>query len=366
MANHDEIARLGRHSKRLKELRQRVRDRRGGEVIVDGRRLVSDLVRWGVPIRELYLVPESVGDPAAAGWLWLACLFFAMAPKLVAHADVLSHAELRRGFGGAARFLASAALDLLFALMLAPLIAFEALAGLLALISARISGGAGFRWSSPPREEAGLAWRAAAKAFLAPTAYGAALEFAGRPDEAQKIYRQVLAEDAHEPTMLAALERMARRDPPTPVIEDAVEGAAYAFQGLGATLSREENTGRRLSLIYAQLALHMRPDFTAAQLLAGGALFELEQYEAAAETFDSIDMRDPLFAEAQIGRSRALSAQDRVEEALETLQHLTLSDEAPAEVYFSMAEIQSSESRFGPASRTSGGHPSRNSLKFST
>jgi TrmH family RNA methyltransferase len=68
MADQDNIERLGRHGRRLKELRKRVKDRRHGEVVVDGRRLVSDLVRWGVPIRELYLVPEVSGEFEAVGW----------------------------------------------------------------------------------------------------------------------------------------------------------------------------------------------------------------------------------------------------------------------------------------------------------
>jgi TrmH family RNA methyltransferase len=68
MADQNDIERLGRHGRRLKDLRRRVRDRREGEVIVDGRRLVSDLVRWGVPIRELYLIPEIAGEFEAVGW----------------------------------------------------------------------------------------------------------------------------------------------------------------------------------------------------------------------------------------------------------------------------------------------------------
>jgi TrmH family RNA methyltransferase len=60
--------RLGRHGTRLKELRRRIRRRREGEVIVDGRRLVSDLVRWEIPIRELYLTPEAAADLQAAVW----------------------------------------------------------------------------------------------------------------------------------------------------------------------------------------------------------------------------------------------------------------------------------------------------------
>ncbi len=61
-----EIERLGRHGARVKDLRRRVKHRRGGEVIVDGRRIASDLVRWGVPILELYLSPETAAAPETA------------------------------------------------------------------------------------------------------------------------------------------------------------------------------------------------------------------------------------------------------------------------------------------------------------
>ena len=68
MAKKSDIERLGRRGRRLKDLRKRVKERREGEVVVDGRRLVSDLVRWSVPIRELYLVPEISGEFEAVGW----------------------------------------------------------------------------------------------------------------------------------------------------------------------------------------------------------------------------------------------------------------------------------------------------------
>jgi len=63
------IERLGRHGARLKDLRRRIKNRRRGEVIVDGRRLVADLVRWGVPISELYLKPEMVAGKESEAWI---------------------------------------------------------------------------------------------------------------------------------------------------------------------------------------------------------------------------------------------------------------------------------------------------------
>ena len=63
------MERLGKHGARVKELRRRIRRRHEGEVIVDGRRLLSDLVRWGVPIRELYLTPEIASDAVVEAWM---------------------------------------------------------------------------------------------------------------------------------------------------------------------------------------------------------------------------------------------------------------------------------------------------------
>jgi TrmH family RNA methyltransferase len=79
------MERLGRNSVRLKELRARVRERRPGEVVVDGRRLVSDLVRWGVPLLELYVAAGTEPDPAmvrAALGVWQveASVFEGLAP----------------------------------------------------------------------------------------------------------------------------------------------------------------------------------------------------------------------------------------------------------------------------------------------
>jgi TrmH family RNA methyltransferase len=74
---------VGRRGKRLKELRRRVRHRRDGEVIVDGRRLVDDLVRWKVPIRELYLATDLSEAPEVAGWSVAASALYTMEPSVL-------------------------------------------------------------------------------------------------------------------------------------------------------------------------------------------------------------------------------------------------------------------------------------------
>jgi len=70
--------RPGKHSPRVRDLRRRIRHRRDGEVVVDGRRLVDDLVRWDIPIGELYLTEPLAGDPAAGRWIEAADQVFAL------------------------------------------------------------------------------------------------------------------------------------------------------------------------------------------------------------------------------------------------------------------------------------------------
>jgi TrmH family RNA methyltransferase len=62
-----------------------VRDRRPGEVIADGRRLVADLVRWQLPIRELYIaegvdVAPAILGAAESSWELDPSLFAGVAP----------------------------------------------------------------------------------------------------------------------------------------------------------------------------------------------------------------------------------------------------------------------------------------------
>ena len=75
---------LGKRSERAKDLRRRIRRRRDGEVIIDGSRLVDDLVRWHVPIRELYLAESLVGSDASDVWVAAALQAYILDDALLA------------------------------------------------------------------------------------------------------------------------------------------------------------------------------------------------------------------------------------------------------------------------------------------
>jgi TrmH family RNA methyltransferase len=60
---------LGKKSVLIKSLRRRVRRRAEGEVIIDGRRLLDDVVRWDIGIVELYLAAGLAETAEAETWI---------------------------------------------------------------------------------------------------------------------------------------------------------------------------------------------------------------------------------------------------------------------------------------------------------
>ena len=74
---------LGKKSVGVKSLRRRIRRRREGEAIVDGRRLLDDIVRWDLRIVELFLAADLVDDPDAGKWIAAAERVFELAPEVL-------------------------------------------------------------------------------------------------------------------------------------------------------------------------------------------------------------------------------------------------------------------------------------------
>ncbi len=75
---------LGKHGARVKRLRQAVRRRPQGVVLVDGVRLVADLVRWQLPILELYVTPENLASAEIAEAVDAAREVLQVEPELLA------------------------------------------------------------------------------------------------------------------------------------------------------------------------------------------------------------------------------------------------------------------------------------------
>lgn len=74
---------LGRHSARLKELRAQIRRRPEGVVIVDGLRIIRDLVQWEIPLVELFLSEDLAEGIIDETWVRKAKTVWTVAPTVM-------------------------------------------------------------------------------------------------------------------------------------------------------------------------------------------------------------------------------------------------------------------------------------------
>ncbi len=177
-------------------------------------------------------------------------------------------------------------------------------------------------------------------------AHGTALQALGRDEEARAVYeRAAAASRLGDPVLAAALAALdAGGPPPAPLVADAAQGAAEALFSVAAALAGEQ--GRRLSLVHAQLAAHLRPDLSAARLLIGELLEADNQYETAIKAYELIGAEDPLWVRAQIGRANALETLERDDAATEALRALVERAPDSVDARLALADILRRRERY--------------------
>ncbi|MEK0085207.1 glucans biosynthesis glucosyltransferase MdoH [Benzoatithermus flavus] len=105
------------------------------------------------------------------GWaLLVAMLVLVWAPKLAGVLQILLLGRLRRAYGGAGRVLVSAVVEILFSLVLAPIVAFAQ-----TLFVLGMSTGRAIRWEAQLRDPRCLSWGEAWRGLRGQTLFGAAL-----------------------------------------------------------------------------------------------------------------------------------------------------------------------------------------------
>jgi len=118
-------------------------------------------------------------------------------------------------------------------------------------------------------------------------AYGNYLERQGSAKQASALYDAYGGVDADSPIIVEAAKRVAENGKPGPLIGDAVQGMAESFFDIASVLPIER--AGDFVLIYARMALYLRPDFPIAQLLVGDVFDQFGRYREAAEIFQTIE-----------------------------------------------------------------------------
>jgi len=140
----------------------------------------------------------------------------------------------------------------------------------------------------------------------------------GDTDAAMELLRDQMPDREERPDLQDALADLeAGRDLPPPFDEPA-GGMADALWGIAQALHQERGASR--AVVYARLALFLDPDLAEATLLIGDVFTDQENFEAAIETYATIDEGSPISYAGRLRTASVLHETDRKEQAFELLE----------------------------------------------
>ena len=156
-------------------------------------------------------------------------------------------------------------------------------------------------------------------------AYGNFLERGGRTDEAVQLYRRALEQDPDDAVMARAAAAAEQARVPERFVADARGGLAEALLGVAGVLWRDGKP--EAATIHARLAVSLRPDFAAAQLLLGRVLEWRRHWQDAIAAYEQVDPKSSYGWEARLRTATNLRRLERHDEAVAMLQ--AMADAAP-------------------------------------
>jgi tetratricopeptide (TPR) repeat protein len=179
-------------------------------------------------------------------------------------------------------------------------------------------------------------------------AYGNFLERNGKKAEAEKLYRQYLEAHDDQPVIAQALASLLKGKTPARFIPNAKAGMAETMFSIAGWLNDEQTIDA--ALIYAQLALMLKKDFDAGQLLLGDIYESTARYDKAIEAYDQISKSSVLHEKAAIEIAVNLHQLQRSEEALEKISTVLSTNSKSYDAWITKADFLRDAKRFLEAS----------------
>ncbi|MGH6929358.1 MAG: tetratricopeptide repeat protein, partial [Dongiaceae bacterium] len=164
-------------------------------------------------------------------------------------------------------------------------------------------------------------------------------------DRAQAVYDKFRGAYPDNPLLPVLLERKES----TPVIASAREGLAEAFFDLASILYQEE--ARDMAMVYTRLALDLRPDFPAAQVLLGDLMAADRHYDAAVAVYKSVEQKSPFGWQARLALADSLNRIERTQEAVTLLEEMGKERQDSADAPMMLGDILRGAERFSEASK---------------
>lgn len=183
--------------------------------------------------------------------------------------------------------------------------------------------------------------------FRVVSAFGAFYERTGRPEKARALYTAYLANKPGSLWLAPALARLASGKKPERLVRDAREGVAEALVGTASALNRENALDA--ALLYARLALYLRPGFDFADLLLGEILDGLNQPRRAIAAYEAVPASSPLRWSAELRVATDLNELGRTDEAIARLNRMASERTDRADALIALGDILRGRERWGEA-----------------
>ncbi|WP_262386699.1 tetratricopeptide repeat protein [Roseobacter fucihabitans] len=169
----------------------------------------------------------------------------------------------------------------------------------------------------------------------------------GQGDKALSLLQQMFS-GATDPEIEQIIVRLENGEQiPFQHVNSAQDGFAEVFFSVAAALRSE--AGPEYIILYAQIALNLRPDHVDALLLTADIFESLGQFDEAIKIYKRVPANDPNYHAAELGRAEALRSSDRPEAAIEVLEQLARSHGELATVHSALGDALRREDRFGEA-----------------
>ncbi|MGE4219462.1 MAG: tetratricopeptide repeat protein [Alphaproteobacteria bacterium] len=178
-------------------------------------------------------------------------------------------------------------------------------------------------------------------------AAGSFLERRGRKDEARTLYRSYIDDHPESYVFEAELERLEAGKPAEPLVGSPAEGMAEGLFNLASALPRDR--AGSIALIYAQVALSLRPNFSLGHILIGDILMSREQYDAAIDAYRGVAASDTYSWAARLRVADALYEEKRVPEAVTLLEAMAAERKDRPDALVRLGNLLRYEERFAEA-----------------
>jgi tetratricopeptide (TPR) repeat protein len=146
----------------------------------------------------------------------------------------------------------------------------------------------------------------------------------GDVDAALRLVREQVVERPDQPVLENALAELEAGRILEPPFDDPAGGMADALWGIAQALHQERGGPR--AVLYARLALFLKPELAEAMLLIGDVLADQGNFDAAIETYSAVDEVSPIGFAAELRTAGALHELDRKEESFELLERLAVAE----------------------------------------